>query len=192
MPEIIEKDGVDVEVFTAEEVAAKEEAARNAVKAELDTTKAELVKVNEELKKLGDKDHNFANLRTQKEELEKKLSDIQSGVNTQLEEIKKAPIIEYESEVLNNLSSGDEELKKKIKFHYDRLSDKADNKESVNKKMNDAYLLAVGNSPKTDLINRAAPVGGGSATYPKAQNAKLDPGLIELGKKMGLTDEDMK
>ena len=192
MPEKIEKDGVEIDMFTAEEVAERETAAAAAIKVELDNTNAKLATVNLELEKLNSKDHNFSSLRAQKDELEKKLDDMNNGINVKIEEIKKAPLLKYESDVLINLSSGDEELKKKIKFHYDRLSDKADNEESVSKKMNDAYLLAVGSHPRVDAIGMAIPAGGSGAHSPVVRNSQLSQDLKELGKKFGLTDEDMK
>ncbi len=192
MPEIIEKDGVDMEVFTAEEVSARETAAVATIKAELDETKVKLDAVNSEMEKLTNKDHNFSNLRQQKEELEKTLSDMQTGINNKIEEVRKAPLLKYENDIMNNLSSGDDEMKKKIKFQYDRLSDKADNEESISKKMNDAYLLAVGISPKNDVLGRVIPSGGHGAHSPVIPASKLSDSQKELGKKFGLTDEDMK
>jgi hypothetical protein len=113
------------------------------------------------------------------------------GVTDKIDEVKRAPIIEHEGEILSNLSGGDEELKKKIKFQYDRLSDKSDSKESVTKKMNDAYLLAVGTAPSIDVLGRATPAGGRGSHAPTVNNGPISSDLAELGKKMGLSDEDM-
>jgi hypothetical protein len=192
MPEKITRDdGTEEEVFTATEVAERETQAAAAVKAELDTTKTELSKVNEDLKKLNDKDHNFSALRSQKEELEKKIAEMGQGVTDKIDEVRKAPLNDHGNEILANMSAGDDELKKKIKFQYDRFSDKSDSKESVTKKMNDAYLLAVGTSPSVDVLGRAAPAGGRGSHAPIVNNGPISSDLAELGKKMGLTDEDM-
>src|SRR3990167_755172 len=138
MPEKIEKDGVEIDVFTAEEVAAREAAAVDAIKAEhataLAAKEAELKKVSDDLSKLGEKDHNFSVLRSQKEELEKQIKE--SG-------------------------------------------EKAE-----------AYLLATGSTVKSDPLNRALPTGGGR--MPNINSTPLTPEQVELGKKMGVTEEDIK
>ena len=194
MPEKIEKDGVEIDVFTAEEVAAREAAAVDAIKAEhatvLATKEAELKKVSYDLSKLGEKDHNFSVLRSQKEELEKQIKESGEQANIKIEEVRNSLIKDVVDEMVVNFAGGDEELKKKIEFHYNRLPEKPTIKAEISKKMAEAYLLATGSTVKPDPLNRALPTGGGR--MPNINSTPLTPEQVELGKKMGVTEEDIK
>lgn len=189
MPEIIQKDGADVEVFTKEEVEAQTKAASEAaVKAAVATKEAELAKVTEDLKKLGEKDHNFSALRAQKEELENKIAEITKTQDTKFKEIESKITNSTLEKMIKDKATGDPEMEKKIRHHYSRLSDPADSPEAIEKKLADATLLATGG---VNPGGRAFSAAGGIPRV--VVNAKpMSPELVEAGKKFGISDEDIK
>ena len=199
MSEIINKDGVDVEVFTPEEVEAQKEEARleaiEAYKAENPDKSGELEKLNKELEGFKSKDLNFGNLRKQKEDAEKKVADILAGVDEKINSVKKdvleGVMKDHREETLNSLTGGDEELKKKVEYHYNRLGDVASTKSEINKKLNDAYLLATGGTSE-DISTNVFSSGGVGKLKTKVSETKLTPEEKAIGAKFGLKDEDFK
>ena len=175
--------GDEIEAFTAEELEAQKiaavEEAKKATDEELAKAKEELAKAQEDLQKLGDKDLNFANLRQQKEAAEKRADDALKAVDEKLETVKKEILDgvtqDHKSETLKTLSGDDDELKKKIEFHYGRLGDPATTKEEVTKKLTDAYYLAT--KPEgADALNTAVIASGGAARPMfKPESQKISP-----------------
>lgn len=166
MSEIITKeDGTEVEVFTAEELEAQKTAAEEA-KSEAEKAKAELAEATEKLSKLSDKDYNFSEVNRQKKEAERKAEEAIKAVDEKLEKTKKEILEGVQQEhfgsVLSQLSGGDDELKKKIEFHYNRLADTAATKEEVTKKLTDAYTLAT-RKEDDGVLNTAVISSGGAA-----------------------------
>lgn len=167
MPEIITKDdGTEVEVFTAEELEAQKATAVEQFKSTIEDKTEEYEKMQEELAKLKDKDFNFSEVSRQKKEAELKATEALKSVDEKLEKTKKEILEGVQQEhfgsVIAQLSGGDDELKKKIEFHYGRLTDSASTKEEVTKKLTDAYVLA---TRKEDggVLNTAVISSGGAA-----------------------------
>ena len=196
MSEIITKeDGTEIEVFTAEEIEAKQNEAIEKFKAENPDKGEELTKAQEELTKLKEKDLNFGNLRKQKEDAEKKVAEILQGVDEKVNSIKKEVLEgvmkDHQEETLKGLVGEDEELKKKVEFHYKRLGDVASTKAEITKKLQDAYLLAT-NKPADEVSGNVFSSGGVSRLRPQVSNNKLSPEDKAIGAKFGLKDEDYK
>ena len=89
--------------------------------------------------------------------------------------------------MIKNLASGDVEVEKKIKFHYDRLAGEVKSEAEAAEKMKDAYLLATGRQSPNPL-NVARAFGG---QPPKIGNENVSGDVTELGRMMGVSDQDI-
>lgn len=195
MPEIINKDGVDVEVYTAEELEAQKQEALEQFRAENPDKTEELTKLQLELEGLKNKDMNFANVRKAKEEAEKKVEDLLKGVDEKIDKVKRevfeGVLQGHKSKTLSALVGDDVELKKKVELEYSRLSDVASTEEQITKKLKDAYVLATAKDP--DGVNMSVFSSGGVGRIkinPTSQ--KFSPEEQALGAKFGLEADDFK
>lgn len=199
------EDGTEIEAYTAEEVEAQKaeaiEAALEQYKidnpdktAELEELQNTLKEKEEELAKLKEKDLNFSNLRKQKESAEKAVENIKAEIDAKIASAKKEVLEgvmkDHYDETLKSLSGGDEELKKKIEFHYKRLGDIVSTKTEMSNKLKDAHTLAT----RKDEPDITAILGSGGIgrLKMKGQNKGFTPEEQALGAKFGLTPEDYK
>lgn len=162
---VIQEDGSEVEMFTSEEIQSQKDAAIEEFKAmnpdktaEIEDLQIQLTEANEKALKAGEKDFNFSALRAQKEALEKSIDE---KVGVAKKEIFEGVMTDHYADTLKSLSSEDEELKKKIEFHYKRLADTAATKEQITKKLSDAYYLAT--APEDRGVSPAAFSSGGAS-----------------------------
>lgn len=206
MPQTItDADGNEVEVFTAEELEAQKQAAleefqnetQSAVtekNLELESAKKELADAKDLLDKAAEKDLNFAKLRRQKEEAQEKVDELNSEKSALQEEMEaklgefKQEVLEgvrkdFYNETLESLAGGDEELKKKIEFEYNRLKDSVTTNEEISKKLRDAYTLA---TPAPQDVAAPAFSSAGVSRPPRSPRGDLPKEAVELGKKLGL------
>lgn len=207
MGEFIDANGNTVNAYTEEEVNQKIEDAKLTLEEEHKTQIQEkeiaivdlntkLVELNKKILGATDKDKNWDALRTSKEELEKKVGTLEGELSGIKGLISDATL----SQSIDKLSGGDAELSKLIKFHYKRfaldseeLKDPKKAEEGFQKRLNDAYTLAIGGgaNPLTGKVVSSS--GGGALKFKEGTQAeKLSPGADEVGRKMGLDDEDMK
>ena len=187
--------GEEIEAFTAEEVKTLEESKEE----ELKTATEQAVKLQEELNKLKDKDLNFSTLRSQKDEAEKKVKELAENLKTLPDKIKgevmESVLKEHYLEILQNLAGGDEEAKKKIEHHYNRLSDPVDSKAAIEKKLRDAMSLS---QDRVDLTTNAFASMGSAPLKPSNTGGSFTQEEVELGKRLAaagglkLTDDDFK
>lgn len=172
-----DEQGNEIETYTAEELEAQKVAAAEEAKAEAEKAKAELAEAAEKLSKLSDKDFNFAEVNRQKKEAEKRAEEAVRSIDEKLalhkKEILEGVQQEHFGAVLASLSGGDEELKKKIEFHYGRLSDPAATKEEVTKKLTDAYTLATRKEDGGALNTAVISSGGAARITPQTGGQKL-------------------
>jgi alanyl-tRNA synthetase len=201
MSEIINKDGVDIEVFTAEEIEAQKQEAIEQYKLdnpdktdELTALQEELREKEEEIEKAKGKDQNFEKLRIAKDTAEKKVADILAGVDDKITKAK-AEVFEgvmkdHYNETLNALSGGDEELKKKIEFNFKRLGDVASTKAEITAKFQDAARLA---GQTDDAVNTSVFSSGGVGRLNiKGSETKLSADEKVLASKLGLSEAELK
>ena len=144
MSETITKDGVNIEVFTIEELETQKQEAIENYKSENPDKADELASLQEELRlkeeeltKVRDKDTNFANLRKQKEAAEKKITDITAEIDTKISAVKKevmeGVMKDHYEDSIKRLVGDDKELRDKLELHYKRLGDSAGTKAEVDK-----------------------------------------------------------
>jgi len=171
MPTTVIIDGEEKEVFTTEELESQKQEVIEKFKSEnpdraneIQTLQNALKETEEELVKYKDKDLNFSNLRKEKEQLEKNLKDITGNIDIKIEsakrEIMEGVLKDHYSGTLSRLSSGDKELEKKIEYHYKRISDPSSTKDEIEKKLQDAFILAGGvKSPNNNGVFSSAGAG---------------------------------
>jgi hypothetical protein len=196
-----DEEGNEVDVIEKEEVDKLLKEKEDLIKAkEEEKTKLsdEYEKNRVELDKLKSKDYNWRRLEEMNEEekkqltaREKELLTRQETIEKQAKEIDQRIIRDYQGEALDVLAGEDKDLREKILFHYDRIKDEAKSREDINRKMKDAYKLTIEKSFASNPILEAT-FSGRSVGYKKEERGKLTPELKELGKRMGLSDEDLK
>jgi len=180
-----------------EEIEKEKQAALEAEKAKaIEEATAELKKNLEEkeveLKKLQDKDFNFSKVRKGEEEKEKEIEDLKKKV----EELNSVRIGEHKSDLIKVLAGDDEDLKKTIEHHYDRIKDDAQTKEQIEAKLREAYHLATRGTASPDPIRRQTSAASGAPV--KSGAGEIDPETkewaAEFSRRTGLvlTDEDLK
>ena len=142
MPDFFDSAGNKVEAVSAEELKTLE-AQKNE---ELTKAREELKSREDELLKLKEKDLNFSNLRSQKEEAEKRVEALKAEIDVKVDKAKKeildGVLKDHYNEALGSLAGGDEELKKKIEHHFNRFNDPGSSKSDIDKKLRDAWALS--------------------------------------------------
>lgn len=195
MPQtIVDNEGNESEVYTAEELEEQRNEAVETYKAEnpdkteeLDALQADLTTAKEELEKAGKKDLNFAELRKQKEAAEKKVDDITAQIDEKVGQAKKevleSVMKDHYNETLLGLAGDDEELKKKVEFQFNRLTDIASTKEEITKKLTDAWVLAT--KPEDNVLNTSVISSGGvSRMNIRSTEPKFSPEEKAIGRKL--------
>lgn len=211
LEDIYDQDGNPInETLTPEEVEQKIQDAKDEVAGEHQTKvegleadleeKNTLLKTAEEsLGKEQEKDKNFGKLRGKKEEEEGKVKDLEGVVEVLKKDIdgiktdaKRQPV----NTIINKLAGDDEELKKKIKFHYASfVVPEEDTEEKQKERIDNAYTLASGLAPTNSLSGEAVGSGGGNAPGTKEVESKgklSSTEASELGEKMGISLKEQK
>lgn len=203
MSKIIQEDGVDVEVFSAEEIETQKQEAIEQYKADNPDKTEELTQLQEDLRAkeeelagLKDKDKNFGNLRKQKEAAEEKINKIQTDIDAKIESVKRevmeGVMKDHYNDTLKSLAGDDEELAKKIELQYKRLADTASTKQEIVNKLRDAWVLST--KPEgVDAFNSTVISSGGVGRLNFKNSApKLNTDEKMLGSKFGLSESDIK
>lgn len=153
--------------MTEEEKKALEDA-----KAETDKLKAEIAAKDEELKKLHDKDMNFGKVRKSEEEKEAEIEKLKKG----LADMETKNISEKKEKYLRAFAGTDNELKKTISLHYEKLGREAKTEEEIQAAMKDAYLLSTKAPVDKNIINRVSGGDGGVFVAPThgSNDAQVD------------------
>jgi chromosome segregation ATPase len=194
-PVYFDEDGNEVELDKSIDEIQKSYQEQTQQFEEFKKTKEEEVKViNEKLSKLENKEFNFKALRDMTEEEKGKLSAMELQLKQQQEKhdeeiknIKQTFIGNAKEEVLNKLAGQNEEVRKKVLEAYDSLNLKDESKADIEARMKAAYKLAVGSDIGTNLSYSSE----GVAPIPN-KVSDVKPEVKELGKNLGLSDEDFK
>lgn len=191
-------EGNEVEAISAEEVEAQKAEAIETYKTEhpdedievlqkqIEEKEEEVNIAKEELEKLGKKDFNFQKLREQNKTQESELDKLKTEMSEKLDQAITNLAGDKKADIINSLVGDDEELKKKVEFHYDRIKDEAKTKDEIQSKVNDAYFLATRQEAPTG--NYVSSAGAGNVK----NEEQITPGEKEIGDALGITDEDRK
>jgi hypothetical protein len=184
------EEGEEIEVFTPEELKAKEEELTSKHTAEAEKLKADLATATVELGKLKESDKNFGELRTAKEKLEKDLTEKETAHKAEIESIKNAGAVAQVEGLIKAIVGTDAEMRKKMEYHMTKTlaGMPVTSKEEMEEKVKSAYRLSA-DVPDVDKINgiiSSAGAGGGEGSG----NLQVSPELKQLGRNFGLSDAD--
>jgi hypothetical protein len=203
MPQMVEIDGEEKEVFTQEEIEAKAAEIAEAKVAEATTaSEAALKEKEEELEKLRNKEMNFNNLRNKSEktdeekaeiarkaeELEKSIADM----NVKIEAVEKQPLEAAKNQFIANNIGGDKDLKEKFDFFYEKIGKDAKTMDEVNQALAGAFNAAAGGARQPDFTGRAVhtSVNDNFAGINDSKSESEDS--QGFGQMLGLSPEDKK
>lgn len=150
-------------------------------------------KLTKELKGYKDKDYNFNKLREKAESKDEKLTATEKLMLEQQEKIEALNTkisSSWTEKALAKIAGKDEETRKKVQEAYDSLNITAETEAEVKEKYAKAALLANVTLPNSNLNSVTHDLGGFPPTAPKV--GKLTPELKQLGKNLGVTEEDIK
>lgn len=167
--------------LTEEQKQALEAEKQKAIEEATNSLKEELAKKEADLKALKDKDLNFGNLRKQTEEEIKKAADDKAKAETAVSELTKKvaemeeqnvkAAEERKSRLVSAYAGKDEELKKQILFHFDRVKGEAKTESEIEAAMKDAYILATGGRADEDVIRNVQGTGSSGSRVPAKPSA---------------------
>lgn len=209
MTKLFDQDGNEVDAFTQEELESKkkeavEEYIKNnpSKKDDFDKLTNDLKIATDKLKELedsgGNNDAQKRRLKEAKETAERALADGMAGIRKEMDEFKNNFITGHKTKVLDKLSKGDPELRKKIELEYDQYSEGKKvpaNEVEVTERLAKAFTIATGNKPSPnfmDGMNNAGPRGdsthggSGGSKEPETDNSK------QMRKAFGITDKDVE
>jgi hypothetical protein len=137
----------------------------------------------EEYQKLKTKEFNFNQLRkgtkTEKEEIKRAKEDL----NKEWQEFRGNLEKERKEDALSLLVGGDEELRKKALYNYERIKDEAKTKDEIYRKMKDAVnMLGGGDAPSLMAMNNSY---SGYRSFSEKRSEKLKPEQEDLAKELG-------
>ncbi|GAI12667.1 unnamed protein product, partial [marine sediment metagenome] len=185
---------------TEEDANKKIEEFQEESQKDLDKLREEKAELEESLEKEKEKEKNFGKLRDSKKGKEEEIGVLTEKI-TKLEETLKEGIAGIKSDTsktmvsdaVNVLAGDDKELKEKIQFHYDSFGGEPEDKEGLLRRVENAYILATGAKPETPLTGQILSSAGQGKVPEKTttgEKGKLaDPDAIDVGKKMGITDQ---
>ena len=190
--------GEDIEAMTPEEAEAETQKKIIEERAKWDATnpdKAEVIKLQDELAsekaeraKLENKDTNFSNLRKSKEESDTKIASLEKSISDMKANSEQTIV----NDAISLFVGNDEEMKKKVQFHFDRIVDKPTDKSGLQKKVKDAWNLAVGENRPSPLDSLSSSGGPLPMTAFPSERVKLSESAKSVATKFGITDEDIK
>jgi len=155
-----------------------------------------LQETTERLSKLENKDFNFRKLEAMTEEERSKLTASELALKKQQEELEENQktfqngfVSDIKNDLLESIAGNDDDLRKKIELKYNQIKDseKAKSRSEIKALLDDAYAMAVGIKSRNPL-NSAINSSGSSPV----SHAKPSDDVLSLGKKMGLSDEDLQ
>lgn len=206
--------GEEIEVFTADEMAAKVDEEKkkieqvatervNAVNKEWeDKAKqkdAELQAALAEKKKIEDdiaaSNPQAANFKTLKETLDKKDADI-ARLSSDVKALQDNRVNDFKNGIIEKYAVKDEELKKKILHHFDKSLQgmPSTNQDEIAKKVEAAWKLSVNSdtpNPLDSVMNNSGGRGFGNGGGGNGA-VEFTPREKALGAKLGITEQDYK
>lgn len=165
---------------------------------QIDEKETSLKVAEEELEKEKEKGKNFGKLRQSTDEKEQEIKERKEEIKKLQERVEGVETATKEQPVtvmIKKLAGEDEELEKKIKFHYDSFAvPEEDDEEKQKERVTNAYTLATGGKPVNPLTGEAISSSGGTVPgAPVGEQGKLsDPGASNVGEKLGLTKEEQR
>lgn len=209
MAKLFDKDGNEVEAFTEDELKEKQQEAIDKYKEENPDKASELEQAQKDLEAAKNKlkeyeedddeggddkggDGQKKRLKKERDEALEKVQELEKTMTEEIKNLKQSAIEGPKSKLLNALSGGDEELKKKIELEYDGFAGDPENAEAVEQRLTKAYTLATGNKPTPELLDGISNGGNRGVDQnhinkgPETENSKAMRNVF------GITDQDVE
>lgn len=213
----VQIDGKETEVFTAEDVAAREKTAaeaaekkaqetyqanENKFKSENETLSkerdeaAQKAKDAEDLLKKaeeeGKNDGQIQRLRQERDDAKKKADEAATNVDKKFADWEKKQVDGLKADLLKSASNGDAELQKKIEYHFDNYRPNDNTAEAVKERMAFATTAATGKKVEPSHLDGRTNAGDRGASEHKQGGDKREPTPNEkaLGNMLGVTEKD--
>lgn len=214
---IKDANGKEVEVFTAEELKAKTDAAVATAREEASKTAVEEYQkqhpdmtkdLNDLKEKLADSEarletalndgkggneEQIKRLREERETAKTALKDFQDKVLTEVNNFKASFAKETKDEIFDALSKGDKEIRKKIEFFYDSFKGDALTKKEMRDRAEQAYVLATGKKAEPSILDGITGAGArGQFDHQGGGGGNQKPvsdNEKAIGNVLGVTDE---
>lgn len=199
---LYDKDGNEVEALTAEE----QEQLKSSVIEEFKKSNPDIVNVDSIKEKLSlaekelrdlktgneDKSRNIDGQKKTIEQKEREIEELKTQMATSMKEVKDYVVGKTVGELIKKVSGGDVELGKKIKHHFDSTLSamKAETDEELAEKITAALKLS--SDKVVDTSNFSSIASSSDVSGGKSDTTKPSQGLIEIGKKFGINEEDWK
>lgn len=205
-------EGKEIEVFTPEEVATREQAASaKAVEdfkaanpdktEEINGLKNKLVEAEDLLKKAEEDGGNkgqIERLRKERDDAKKAAEgaqvDFDKKFSEKFESLRTEMFGDTKKEILDALSGGDAEKRKKIEFEFDKYRTGDNTPAQIKERMAVAFQIVTGEKPTPSILDGrtgAGDRGGGGGTGGEAGKAKeVTPNQKAIGTVLGITDKD--
>lgn len=208
MAKLFDAEGNEVEAFTPEELEAKQKEAVDKYIAENPSKNEEYESAKKELddakKKLEEyeknnegNDEQKKRLKNEKKEAEDAVKNLQENFKKEISELKEGIMKGHREKMLDTLSNGDPELRKKIEYEYDEYSKGKDtpvDEIEVKDRMAKAATLAMGQAPTPGLLDGISSAGQkGEESYGGAKNQEPETENSKaIRKVLGITDKDVE
>ena len=209
MAELFNANGEPVEALSKEEAEEAQKTLEEEKNSEMETLKAnfeaekstlqeQLDAQKAELAKYTDKDHNFKNLRQQKETAEEKLATLEKTFTEKTKELEDKLSVNMNTlkigSMIDKIAGDDAELKKKIKFYYNSFTGVPENDEKVKERLDNAYVLATGHKIDNTLSSNVISSSGGRPPVPGvSMPGKLsNKDSAEVAHDLGISDDELK
>lgn len=202
MPKLFDKDGNEVDAFTADELKAKQE---EAVAQYLKDNPDKSTELTEATQKITDLEKQLADggmsegqkqrLLKEKEDAEKQRDEATENLSKDIAKLKETVIGTPKKKALEALSKGDKEVRDKLEAKYDSLmktGDYTEDEEGVLKAMSDAATLVNGTKPAPSFLDGVVGAGvrgesrGNESAPVETENSKAQR------KVLGISDQDVE
>ena len=157
-----------------------------------------LVEKEEELSKEKSKDKNLAGQRqiigdknVAIEKLQTEIDALKTTLATEITTIKSQGQTRVIEDMIAGVAGNNKELADKIRLHYNSFAGVPENEEKIKERIANSYVLATGTRSTNPLSSSILSSAGGSIDN-KPVEGQLSPEAQEFGKKMGVTDLDLK
>jgi len=200
MTKLFNEEGQEIDAFTKEEFEAKtkealeEYAINNPDKSgELKTAQDELLLAQAKLKELeemGGSEGQKRRLKAEKEEALGKVSEIEKKLTGEMKALKDSIFGGRKTKVLDALSKGDVELRKKIELEADGFKGDPANEIELEQRLIKAATIVTGNKPTPNFMDGMSH-GGTRGVDTKIQDNESENSK-EMRKVFGITDEQVK
>jgi len=209
MAKFYDENGNEVEGFTKEELEAKQKevideyAKKNPDKSkELEEANTKLEEASNKLKEYeeagGGNDAQKKRLIQQKKDAENSLENLNADFTKQINEMKEGFVSGAKMKMIEKMSKGDPELKKKIEFEYDQYNEGKTapaNEVEVQHRLEKAFLLATGKQVTPnfmDGVTSGSSRGEGQHGAGRESAGEESDNAKAMRKAFGISDKDAK